>query len=875
MHYLGERCVRREQAGALHPSPLRARAGGGIARADSRMTDAYNRPTQEPACRVGDRAFPRGNGTTSAGPGGTDHQMTTSASTPRDYAPDRRESATSNARMTTPSSLAIWAPLLGASGQGPDRPRSSTITRPVGMTSRRQETCPRPNIRNINIRTEAAVDHMDVDPPRLDAAAPPPPPPPLGPVVRAPASLSTLVTHAAGRPTTRGPPTPAPGVRQASVVRGVDAGAPPSTGAVTSLSARADHVEPDSPQARTPEERSATSFFGPSREFPATAISAQRTRQEGQETNRLTIINNPRTTSTTARASDDESRGRGLAGDRISTRTRSRTRMRAACHGTSPPPADPPVDERDADEHNRDHRNGHPSADTAAQMGPTREVTQHTENPPPVGSPEEGPGWPEAEASPTSMLDELPTGRTSGGPESSTNLGQAEQPEVDRAGAAMTPASPSTASTALTPHPPQPGPSPVRGGDGSPDNRHGAREALQPSTARDPGGPVESDGELSTTPPPRPGGIPDTPLAATTASPQGATPSSNTNEQGERGAGTDPGHNGSDFRPTGTVPRTGPHGDAITGANPASPVGGSGPSSHDRAQSPTGPATTEAANEAPVCGICLGDASEPSVRLPACGHVMCMGCYARASVREVGRVLHCPMCRVGSAIFAMTDALRQQHGDDIVSEAMLVAQSERDLVSATALEASQTQEPRHFCEVCQGLIGRGASTSAPCGCHFHTRCAIGLVEDHLPNALASGHDIISCPYQDQRLGHRFRASTVLPESGHVDVYDSEADRRSLTARIETIRTMLRDLGPGPIRQYGEVLLEEQRSGLPALPLSNTSTHAPLLLRPARPVLLRPRRLPREVRGMAYALHATNPELSNDHSSPRHAHVWCI
>ena len=475
-------------------------------------------------------------------------------------------------------------------------------------------------------------------------------------------------------------------------------------------------------------------------------------------------------------------------------------------------------------------------------MGPTREVTQHTENTPPVGSPEEGPGWLEAEAPPTSMLDELPTGRTSGGPESSTNLGQAEQPEVDRAGAAMTPASPSTASTALTPHPPQPGPSPVRGGDGSPDNRHGAREALQPSTARDPGGPVESDGELSTTPPPRPGGIPDTPLAATTASPQGATPSSNTNEQGERGAGTDPGHNGSDFRPTGTVPRTGPHGDAITGANPASPVGGSGPSSHDRAQSPTGPATTEAANEAPVCGICLGDASEPSVRLPACGHVMCMGCYARASVREVGRVLHCPMCRVGSAIFAMTDALRQQHGDDIVSEAMLVAQSERDLVSATALEASQTQEPRHFCDVCQGLIGRGASTSAPCGCHFHTRCAIGLVEDHLPNALASGHDIISCPYQDQRLGHRFRASTVLPESGNVDVYDSEADRRSLTARIETIHTMLRDLGPGAIRPSPAGRARERPASPPSIEYVHTRspTPSPDQTRPASPTPSSPR-----------------------------------
>ena len=63
-------------------------------------------------------------------------------------------------------------------------------------------------------------------------------------------------------------------------------------------------------------------------------------------------------------------------------------------------------------------------------------------------------------------------------------------------------------------------------------------------------------------------------------------------------------------------------------------------------------------------------------------------------MREVGRVLHCPMCRVGSAISATTDTLRQRHGEDVVSEAMRLALSERDLDSAAALEASRTQEPR-------------------------------------------------------------------------------------------------------------------------------------------------------------------------------------
>ena len=88
----------------------------------------------------------------------------------------------------------------------------------------RQETCPRPNIPTTNVRTEAAVDHMDVDPPRLGAAAPPPSSPAPGPVVRVPASFSTRVTQAAGRLTIQGPPTPVPGVRQASVVRRVDTG---------------------------------------------------------------------------------------------------------------------------------------------------------------------------------------------------------------------------------------------------------------------------------------------------------------------------------------------------------------------------------------------------------------------------------------------------------------------------------------------------------------------------------------------------------------------------------------------------------------------------------------------------------------------------
>lgn len=48
-----------------------------------------------------------------------------------------------------------------------------------------------------------------------------------------------------------------------------------------------------------------------------------------------------------------------------------------------------------------------------------------------------------------------------------------------------------------------------------------------------------------------------------------------------------------------------------------------------------------------------------------------------------------------------------------------------------------------------GLLVEGASTSLSCGFHFHTRCAVGLVEDNPPSAMACGHDTISCLDEDE------------------------------------------------------------------------------------------------------------------------------
>ena len=98
-----------------------------------------------------------------------------------------------------------------------------------------------------------------------------------------------------------------------------------------------------------------------------------------------------------------------------------------------------------------------------------------------------------------------------------------------------------------------------------------------------------------------------------------------------------------------------------TGIGPESEPteGGQEPLQRTRTPPSTTPETTEVNAELPVCSICLGDASNPSVSLPECSHAMCMKCYARACVREISDILHCSMCRVGSAISETSDRLRR------------------------------------------------------------------------------------------------------------------------------------------------------------------------------------------------------------------------
>ena len=81
-----------------------------------------------------------------------------------------------------------------------------------------------------------------------------------------------------------------------------------------------------------------------------------------------------------------------------------------------------------------------------------------------------------------------------------------------------------------------------------------------------------------------------------------------------------------------------------------------------------------------------------------------------------------------------------------------------------------------------------------CECRYHTRCALGLVEDELPTALQNGHDNIACPNQDGAGRHGFQAVDILSENDRVDPDENEAARQSLDERIDTIRVKLQDAG---------------------------------------------------------------------------------
>ena len=124
---------------------------------------------------------------------------------------------------------------------------------------------------------------------------------------------------------------------------------------------------------------------------------------------------------------------------------------------------------------------------------------------------------------------------------------------------------------------------------------------------------------------------------------------------------------------------------------------------------------------------------------------------------------------------------------------MQEARLERDdLVRSTALEVSQTQAPRHFCDACNEPIDRGGfprlcpvDVSSP----YDARWDMSKTTSQM-NAIAQGHDTIPCPLYGLSSGHGFHAWNVLRVDNYLDSDESEADRRSLDARILAVSGQL-------------------------------------------------------------------------------------
>lgn len=185
----------------------------------------------------------------------------------------------------------------------------------------------------------------------------------------------------------------------------------------------------------------------------------------------------------------------------------------------------------------------------------------------------------------------------------------------------------------------------------------------------------------------------------------------------------------------------------------------------------------EPTGEEVICCICIGVATEPSAHLIGCNHVTCLGCYARASIREVGDILQCPLCRATSNISINSNQLRQQHGCDTVSAALRNARSERVLANSTALAAATMQRGSHICEACHNFVITEAAVHMPCGCNFHRRCAVGFIEDRLPAILATRTGTIACAHPVRHGSHIVGALSLLRQVLRVDQTDGEDAER--------------------------------------------------------------------------------------------------
>ena len=155
------------------------------------------------------------------------------------------------------------------------------------------------------------------------------------------------------------------------------------------------------------------------------------------------------------------------------------------------------------------------------------------------------------------------------------------------------------------------------------------------------------------------------------------------------------------------------------------------------------------------------------------------------------RRLHCPMCRVGSAISKTIDSLRWQHGCDDLSETMRLARSERNLVSSTALEASRVQAPRAFYGACQELIDR----AGPISPSYRCLSTPGAQRGSSKTTSRTPWPVYTTQFRAHTMARVrdtvcFRAMAVLPEGDSVNLYEREADQRALNGRIETSRLQL-------------------------------------------------------------------------------------
>ena len=134
------------------------------------------------------------------------------------------------------------------------------------------------------------------------------------------------------------------------------------------------------------------------------------------------------------------------------------------------------------------------------------------------------------------------------------------------------------------------------------------------------------------------------------------------------------------------------------------------------------------------CCVCYEALGAPMVCLGSCPHRLHLPCYVAFRVRA-GTNLRCPACRMTGTVNEADRLASRQHSNEVVLEALSVAQNEMPADGGGGAPTRTTmseRERRAICSIYHGVIEETTHVQVSCSCDVHRRCALGFVRTLSP-----------------------------------------------------------------------------------------------------------------------------------------------